>query len=60
MDSEEEEDANTAESFEKRSQLQSWFQFCESKVAVIEKTWNRKLENPTPETEDITSEFSEE
>ena len=55
MDSEEEEDGNTAESFEKRSQLQSWFQFCENKVSVIEKTWNRKLENPTPETDDITS-----
>ena len=59
MDSEDEEEENTAESFEKRSQLQSWFQFCESKVSVIEKTWNRKLENPTPDT-DETSEYSEE
>ena len=60
MDSEEEEDDPTAESLEKRSQLQSWFQFCDKKVSVIEKTWNRKLENPTPETDDITSEYSEE
>ena len=55
MDSEEEDDENTAESFEKRSQMQSWFQFCENKVSVIEKTWNRKLENPTPETDDLSS-----
>lgn len=60
MDSEEEDDENNAESFEKRSQLQSWFQFCESKVSVIEKTWNRKLENPTPETDDLSSQQSEE
>ena len=26
--------------------MQVWFHFCEKKVASIEKTWNRKLENP--------------
>ena len=29
--------------------MQSWFQFCESKVAGIEKTWNRKLEQSEPD-----------
>lgn len=33
------------ESIEKRSKMQSWFHFCEEKVAVLEKTWNRKLEH---------------
>jgi hypothetical protein len=29
--------------------MQSWFQFCQEKVDVIERTWNRKLEQPEPE-----------
>lgn len=37
---------DTQESIEKRSKMQSWFMFCDTKVTAIEKTWNRKLENP--------------
>ena len=47
MDSsdDEAENAMDKESIEKRSKMQSWFHFCEEKVAVLEKTWNRKLEH---------------
>ena len=31
---------------EKRSEMQSWFLFCNEKVAEIEKIWNRKLDQP--------------
>ena len=44
-DSDEEEgDAN--EPIEKRSEMQSWFHFCNDKVAEIERIWNRKLDQP--------------
>ena len=43
--SDEDEGAMDQESIEKRSKLQSWFHFCEEKVTVIEKTWNKKLEH---------------
>ena len=29
--------------------MQSWFQFCDSKVAAIEKVWNQKLDKSEPE-----------
>lgn len=44
------------ESIERRSQMQSWFHFCESKVAALEKTWNRKLEkSEADETQNANS-----
>lgn len=46
MDSSDDEGAGEdQESIQKRSKLQSWFHFCDKKVAAIERTWNRKLEN---------------
>ena len=33
--------------------MQEWFQFCEKNVAAIEKTWNRKLENPNVDPEPV-------
>ena len=33
--------------------MQVWFQFCEKTVASIEKTWNRKLENPNVDPEPV-------
>ena len=33
--------------------MQVWFHFCENKVAAIEKTWNRKLENPNIDPEPV-------
>jgi len=39
MDSDEDEEA-TVENIEKRSSMQSWFHFCNNKVAAIEKVWN--------------------
>lgn len=41
-----EDEKEDQESIEKRSKLQSWFHFCNETVSAIEKTWNRKLENP--------------
>ena len=41
-----EDEKEDQESIEKRSKLQSWFHFCNETVSGIEKTWNRKLENP--------------
>jgi hypothetical protein len=49
IDSSEDEEPDNQESIEKRSQMQSWFHFCEQKVSKIEKVWNRKLEQPEPE-----------
>lgn len=52
MDSSDDEAADNAmdkESIEKRSKMQSWFFFCEEKVAVLERTWNRKLDKPEEE-----------
>ena len=48
MDSDEEEEP-TQESIEKRSEMQSWFHFCNNKVAAIEKVWNQKLDKSEPE-----------
>ena len=41
MDSSDDEDP-----IQKRSGMQSWFHFCNETVAGIERTWNRKLEQP--------------
>ena len=41
MDSSDDEDP-----IQKRSGMQSWFHFCSETVAGIERTWNRKLEQP--------------
>jgi len=49
MDSDEEEEAVTQESIKKRSAMQSWFHFCNNKVARIEKVWNQKLDKSEPE-----------
>ena len=46
LDSDEDEEALNQESIEKRSQMQQWFHFCNSKVAAIEKVWNQKLDKP--------------
>ena len=59
MDSDDEDPTMDQESIEKRSKMQSWFQFCDSKVASIEKTWNRKLENPEQEKPAPEPEFSD-
>jgi len=48
MDSDEDEEL-TQESIEKRSSMQSWFHFCNNKVAAIEKVWNQKLDKSEPE-----------
>ena len=48
MDSDDDEDAATQESIEKRSEMQSWFHFCNNEVAAIEKIWNQKLDKSEP------------
>ena len=39
-----EEEGEANEPIEKRSEMQSWFHFCNDKVAEIERIWNRKLD----------------
>lgn len=45
QDSSADED-ETEESLEKRSELQRWFRFCANTVDKIQKTWDRKLDQP--------------
>lgn len=54
LDSDEDEDM-TQESIEKRSQMQSWFHFCNNNVAAIEKVWNQKLDKTDQEQAEATS-----
>lgn len=51
MDSSDDEDP-----IQKRSGMQSWFHFCNEKVAGIERTWNRKLEQPDQVAEPVVVE----
>lgn len=41
-----EDDNMTPEQREKHNQTQKWVNFCRNKVDKIERTWNRKLEEP--------------
>ena len=55
QDSSEDEDESN-ENIEKRSEMQRWFRFCSNKVEKIQKVWDSKLENPNRDTAEDSEE----